>query len=290
MNTPVTAEPTAIAVNDSAPSPPTAVDPETLEQYREALTRVSRTEVPFLVGGAYAFAHYTGLERWTKDLDLFAHPRDIPRLLDALAAQGLETELKFPHWLAKTRVGGECIDLIFSSGNGIARVDDAWFTYSVPTEILGVPVRLSPPEEMMWSKGFIMERERYDGADIAHLILACRDRLDWDRLVARFGPHWRVLLSHLALFGFIYPGERDAVPSSVLSTLSRRLLSESRAPAAAGRLCCGTLLSRQQYLADIHELGFVDARLEPHGSMTPDEVARWTAAIEEDCDAHRSRR
>ena len=53
-----------------------------------------------------------------------------------------------------------------------------------------------------------MERERYDGADIAHLLRARADQLAWRRLLRRFGPHWRVLLGHLVLFGFVYPGER----------------------------------------------------------------------------------
>jgi hypothetical protein len=32
-----------------------------------------------------------------------------------------------------------------------------------------------------------MERERFDGADVAHIILAYGDRLDWRRLLERFG-------------------------------------------------------------------------------------------------------
>ena len=42
-------------------------------------------------------------------------------------------------------------------------------------------------EETLWSKAFVMERERYDGADVAHLILAHGERLDWDT------PVWRGL-------------------------------------------------------------------------------------------------
>src|SRR5205085_9890291 len=104
-----------------------------------------------------------GIESWPKDLDLFVHPRDVRALLDTLAGAGLETEITFPHWLAKTHLAGECIDVIFSSGNGIAEVDDEWFTHADDNRILDVPVRLCAPEEMMWSKGFILERERYDG-------------------------------------------------------------------------------------------------------------------------------
>jgi hypothetical protein len=44
-------------------------------------------------------------------------------------------------------------------------VDDLWFAHATPGDVLGIPVRLCPPEEMIWSKAFIMERERYDGAD-----------------------------------------------------------------------------------------------------------------------------
>jgi hypothetical protein len=58
-------------------------------------------------------------------------------------------------------------------------------------------------EETIWSKAFVMERERYDGADIAHLLRASAERLDWHRLLERFDAHWPVLLSHLILFGFI---------------------------------------------------------------------------------------
>jgi len=42
---------------------------------------------------------------------------------------------------------------------------------------------------MIWSKAFIMERDRYDGADIAHIIRTCGKGLDWSRLLHRFGSH-----------------------------------------------------------------------------------------------------
>ena len=43
-------------------------------------------------------------------------------------------------------------------------------------------------------------------------------------LIDRFGAHWRVLLSHLVLFGFIYPSERSRVPARVLEELTEREL------------------------------------------------------------------
>jgi hypothetical protein len=146
--------------------------------------------------------------------------------------------------------------------------------------VLGVPVKLCPAEEMIWSKSFIMERERYDGADVAHLIRHCSGLLNWDRLLRRFGAQWRVLLSHLVLFGFIYPGERALIPAPVIRELVNRLIAELEVPTRDSKVCQGTLLSRAQYLVDVDEWGYEDARQAPRGTMTPEQLAEWTAAID----------
>src|SRR6185295_16410164 len=128
--------------------------------YRRAMTTLQEARVPFLVGGAYAFGRYTGIVRHTKDFDIFVHPRDFRRALDAFARAGYAVDATFPHWLGKAFQGDDFVDLIFGSGNGIARVDDRWFEKAVDDEVLGIPVQLIPAEEMIWSKSFIMERER----------------------------------------------------------------------------------------------------------------------------------
>ena len=188
--------------------------------------------------------------------------------------------MTYPHWLAKIRSNGDLIDLIFSSGNGVAEVDAAWFDHAIQGQVLDVPVKLCPAEEMLWSKAFIMERERYDGADIAHLIRARGGQLDWQRLLHRFGPYWRMLLSHLVMFGFVYPAHRDLVPIWVIDELLERLRHEIRTPAPTDHICLGPLLSREQYLTDIGEWGYHDARLTPSGNMTANEAAIWTDAIQ----------
>src|SRR5579884_1016581 len=142
--------------------------------YEQVLCILTESPIPFLVGGAYALHRYTGIERHTKDMDIFVRPGDAPRVLDLFAARGYRVELTFSHWLGKIFQDGELVDIIFSSGNGTATVDDEWFMHSVADKVLGLPVQLCPAEEMIWSKGFVMERERYDGADICHLIRSCR--------------------------------------------------------------------------------------------------------------------
>ena len=246
--------------------------------YREAMEVLSRAGVPFLVGGAFAFVHQAGIDRSTKDLDIFVLPSDVQRLLRASSDAGYEADLVFSHWLAKIHAPTGFIDVIFSSGNGIAVVDDGWFEHAAQREVLGVTVQVAPAEESLWSKAFVMERERYDGADVAHIILAHGERLDWRRLIDRFGLHWRVLLSHLVLFGFIYPSVRSRIPPWVLDELVQRLAAEMEAGDAEEPVCYGTLLSWSQYLGDVLGGTFRDARIRPHGNLTAEEVARWTSA------------
>ena len=103
-------------------------------------------------------------------------------------------------------------------------------------------------------------------------------KIDWEHLVSRFGEDWRVLLSHLVLFGYIFPSEKHHIPSAVMSRLVDEL-HRDEAPQVE-RLCRGTLLSRAQYLADVAG-AFRDARLEPRSSMTREDVENWTRAIED---------
>lgn len=269
-----------MCVPATAPSLEDEVAPATAAFYRRALQLLTAANVPFLVGGAFAHACFTGIRRSTKDLDLFIRREDFDRIAALAQAEGWHAEVTYPHWLGKVYAGEEFIDLIFNSGNGLTPVDDRWFRDNTEALVLGVPVRLANIEDSLLSKAFIMERERYDGADIAHLLHANAQHLDWAGLLERFGANWRVLLSHLTLFGFIYPDERHHIPRWVMETLIARLASETRCPPAQDlRVCAGTLLSREQYLHDVEQLGYVDGRLTAASTMTPQDVATWTEAI-----------
>jgi hypothetical protein len=266
-------------------SSPRQLAPATQAFYQNALRDLSAAGIPFLVGGAYALEHYTGIVRDTKDLDVFVRQRDLEPALERLAGTGCRTEITFPHWLGKAHCGDDYVDVIFSSGNGVAGVDDDWFRFAAQGTVLGVPVQICPAEETMWSKAFLMERERFDGADVMHLLLARAEKLSWPRLVSRFGVHWRVLLAHLVLFGFVYPRERARIPAEVLDDLLERMERETHEQPPDTPVCQGTLLSREQYLIDVQERGLGDARLGPGVNMTGEDVERWTRAITEDAHA-----
>jgi hypothetical protein len=252
------------------------LEPRTSRFYFHALNVLREARVPYLLGGAYAFAHYTGIVRHTKDLDLFVRRTDAARALDVLAHAGYRTEMTFSHWLGKAFSGDDFVDVIFCSGNAQCPVDDDWFKYAVTLEE-GAAL-LCPAEELIWQKAFIMERERFDGADVAHMLRAQGPKLDWERLLRRFGPNWQLLLGHIILFSFVYPAERDKVPARIADALLQRWRDDTRHAGEEERVCRGPLLSRMQYLSDTERWGYQDPRLPPRGDMTVEQITHWTAA------------
>src|SRR2546430_8769995 len=118
------------------------VDPASRTFYIDSMQLMRKGGVPFLVGGAYAFARYTGIERHTKDFDVFIRRADFDRACRLFEAAGYRTELTFPHWIGKAWKGEDFVDLIFSAGNGIAIVDDLWFQHAVPAQVFEMDVKL----------------------------------------------------------------------------------------------------------------------------------------------------
>ncbi len=257
---------------------------EAADFYRQVMRVLRSAEVPFLVGGGYAFCSYTSICRQTKDFDLFVLPNDVQRALRCLTEAGYETENKYPHWLAKAYYNGHLVDIIFSSGNGICSVDTEWFSSGPSAGVLGESVQLVPVEEMIWQKAFIMERHRFDGSDVLQLFHYHVETINWDRLLRRFSGHWLVLFSHLLLYRYAYPDDRSENVDGVLQWLLLRLQKDLDNVDQSSRemqpLCRGTLLSLLDYLPAIENWGYRDARLRPQGNMTPSEVAHWTNTFE----------
>src|SRR5690349_13194503 len=75
--------------------------PAELSARARALLLLREAGIPFLVGGAYAYCHHTGLHRDTKDLDLFLRKSDADRALSVFEAHGWRTEREVHGWLHK---------------------------------------------------------------------------------------------------------------------------------------------------------------------------------------------
>lgn len=226
--------------------------------YAEALRALKRSRIPFLLGGTYAVNAYVALNRRTKDIDVFCTPGDFPRIIALFQRLGYRTEIEDERWIAKVRKGRWYLDVIFSSAAGAVTVGELWFAESHAARILGVEVRLLPPTELVWSKAFVQDRYKYDGADVAHMILRHSERIDWRRLLSYMDQYWEVLLIHVLNFRFVYPTERERIPRWLLDELLARLTRHIELPTPQTRVCRGRLFSRDDYRIDVAEWGFAD--------------------------------
>jgi hypothetical protein len=230
------------------------------EIYRRALEAVNAAHVGFVVAGAYAIYEHTGIYRKTKDLDLFFEPSSVVAAARALKAAGFVMRLEDSHWLAKATMGDHFVDLIYGMGNGVALIDAGWIQHSRPGVLAACPVRIAPPEELIWHRLFISERHRHDMSDIVHLMLCCGESLDWERLVTRVGEHWPLLQSQILMFSYVYPGYRTNIPPWVTEHLLERARDQFDHNDDDQDFTRGPLISRFSFAIDVSEWGFNSPR------------------------------
>jgi hypothetical protein len=236
------------------------LDEDTRLSFQLALSALLAERAQFLVAGAFATNHHTGLWRDTKDMDVFCKPSWAGRVLDILARAGFAARVEEQHWLGKATKAGVLVDVIWGSGNWAGPVDDHWFEHARVGHVIGVEVPIASAEDIILSKAWVAGRERYDGADICHLIRSCGRDFDWDDLVSRFGVHWELLLQYLVLYRFVYPDDRNIVPPSLVRELAGRIGTD--AEIADGLSFRGPLVDRYAYLHDLRHEGRVDPREE----------------------------
>jgi hypothetical protein len=225
--------------------------------YSKALTLLNESDTKYMLGGAFALFHYTGIYRDTKDLDVFCKYDAFSKILAFFAEKGYRTEITDIRWLGKIFDGDYFIDIIFSSPNNICIVDDSWYQYATRAHFEGVETLLLPPEELIWCKCYVQNRERFDGADVNHLLLKYGKQLDWQRLLTRMDQHWHVLLAQLLLFQFVYPADfHDIIPKWLFDELMNRAQDQYKLPSAVEKVCRGPLLDQTQYGIDIKEWNY----------------------------------
>jgi predicted nucleotidyltransferase len=220
--------------------------------FREVIQLLERKGVPFVISGAFALHEHTGIWRDTKDLDLFLPTREVGRAVNILGEDGFETEIMDAVWLAKARRDGFFVDLITGMSNGVVRVDYSWVRNASRSQVFGLSVRVLAPEDLIASKVFVTRRERFDGADICHVIYGTRGRLDWQRLMNLIGEHWQMLFWHLVLYHYVYPGSTDYVPARIWDELLQRFRVELAHPNKNMEFR-GSLIDEKMFAIDVTE-------------------------------------
>jgi hypothetical protein len=246
--------PDSLPVTSSVPAELPA-EQETLA--REVLIALEREGIPFAVAGAFALLQHTGICRTTKDLDLFLTPENWSAALRYLESHGFQCEVCDPVWLAKVHRDNFFVDLITGMSNAAISVEDSWIRHAQPGSVLGIQTRVLAPEELLVSKLFVTRRERFDGADIAHIIYGTAGNLDWGRILHLVGEHWEMLLWALILFRYVYPAKTQYVPAVLWQDLLGRFQKLVLEPDGQGRFR-GSLIDDNMFAIDVKEWGLDD--------------------------------
>jgi hypothetical protein len=237
----------------STSHPPDFV-PEALACYQEAVECLAEAGIPFAIAGAFALHQHTGIWRSIKDLDIFLEAGMVPQALQMLQQRGFRTDISDPVWLAKAYCGDYFVDLITALGNAALLVDRTWIERAEPYQLFGIPCRLLGAEEIIASKIFVSRRERFDLADVAHLIRKLGMRLDWKRLLHLMTGHEELLLWSLVFFAYVYPARVNLIPRELWNTLLQPLMNHLDHPQRDAPFR-GTLIDPNMFAIDVDEWG-----------------------------------
>ena len=101
--------------------------PEAEAFYSEVLQLMAQSGIPFLVSGTYALASYTGIDRPTKDVDVFAKAGDALKMLHYFKEHGFDVEIVDERWLSRITRGELFVDIITNMPTVTTHVTDEWF-------------------------------------------------------------------------------------------------------------------------------------------------------------------
>lgn len=143
---------------------------------------LERARIPCLVIGGLA-SSLLGRPRRTCDLDLLVAKADAKRALEALAADGFDTEETNPEWIFKATRDGLQIDLIFWL-KGDIYLDDEMLERAREERLRGRPVKVIPPEDLIVVKAVIHDEQTPRHWHDALGVIADQE-LDWEYLFRR---------------------------------------------------------------------------------------------------------
>jgi hypothetical protein len=196
---------------------------EEWQVYQRVMQEAQRLGVTFAFGGAFATAIYTGELRNTKDFDFYVLPSQRETMIEATRRAGLIDYFERLHydrsWIYRASEGDVLVDVIWAMANQRAEVDASWLSRGPPVEIRGERLRAIPIEELIWSKLYVLQRDRTDWGDVLNLVAAQADIIDWKHLLSRLGDDAPLLAAALSVFVWLDPGSRARIPEEVWRSL-----------------------------------------------------------------------
>lgn len=202
--------------------------------YQRVVTQLRSAGIPFAFGGAFATAVYTGQLRNTKDFDFYIRPDDREATIGAIARAGLRDYYdRLPYdrrWIYRASEDDVIVDAIWAMANQRASVDEEWLSAGPEVTVRGERLRAIPIEELIWTKLYVLQRDRSDWGDVFNLMDAQAHMIEWDRLIERMGADQPLLAGALSVFGWLAPDRTADIPGPVWCRLGLSRPKDDRDP------------------------------------------------------------
>jgi len=228
-----------------------AISDSEWEVYRSAMVALREAGIPFMLGGGFALATFTGRWRDTKDIDFYIRPKDREKAIEALTSAGFEDYFKERaydrKWIYRSTRSDVIVDIIWAMANQRAQVDDLWLSRAGTVVIRGEKLQVVPMEEFMWCKLYIIQRDHCDWTDIFNLLCAVGPRLAWMHLIKRLEEDTPLLKGLLSVFSWLCPRAARKLPAALWRKL--RLRRAAGVPLKARRDHIRLLDSRHWFAA-----------------------------------------
>lgn len=203
--------------------------------FRNVIRRALDAGIPFAVGGFHALAAHTGQKRKSKDLDLYVVPSDHKRMIGATVEAGLSDYYGVApydrRWIYRSHRDGVIVDVIWAMANYRAEVDRVWLEAGPEIHVAGFRLRALPAEEALWTRLYVLQRDRCDWPDILNLLAAAGPGMDWKRLAERLGEDLPLLAAVMGVFAWLDPWRAARLPACAWRLLRHAApLKPSEAP------------------------------------------------------------
>jgi Uncharacterised nucleotidyltransferase len=196
---------------------------EQWDLYRLVIKSAHRAAIPFALGGGMAAMIYAGRLRDSKDIDIYVRPEDRERMIELVTSLGLEdfySRKEYDRrWIYRSWRDGMIVDVMWAMANQRSQVDDVWLR-GPSFELEGDCVFVVPPEEVLWSKIYVLQHDRCDWPDALNILYSLGPDLEWQHLLERLGDDLGLLSGLLSTFRWLCPERACELPRWLWSSLN----------------------------------------------------------------------
>ena len=202
---------------------------EEWDVYARVFAELQREGINFAIGGGFAKQCYTGIPRQAKDLDLYILPCHRDTAVRVTSRAGLADYYErrpydrawiYRSFRADVIHEDVIVDVIWAMANQRAQVDGAWINSGPLITVRDITLRLVPPEELIWSALYVLQRDRSDWPDALNLLHACAAHLNWDHLIERLGEDLPLLAALAQVFLWLCPDRVCEIPPELRSRIA----------------------------------------------------------------------